>query len=223
MLIIGIAGGTGCGKTTIVDQILSQLPEGEIGVISQDAYYNDTSNLTFEERAAINFDHPRSIDFKLLVEHLKILKSGNVIEQPIYSFVHHNRTGDTILTKPRKVMIERVGDNERRSDLYKNMGESDVDSFNRAWQERALEGMDRRAFPGHSGLTYGDQVTKNYRDDGRRGEFVPDYWKGDNQPVRRNERGNDIQPAVPQIRGPANRPQRAVPRYQPRGSPAYGA
>ncbi|MCH7524399.1 MAG: uridine kinase [Bacteroidetes bacterium] len=105
MLIIGIAGGTGCGKTTVVNQILKELPEGVVGVISQDSYYTDTSHLTYEERIKINFDHPRSIDFKLLVSHLKELKKNNPIHQPIYSFVKHNRTGDTILTHPRKVMI----------------------------------------------------------------------------------------------------------------------
>ena len=105
MLIIGIAGGTGCGKTTVVNQILHELPEGEVGVISQDSYYKDTSHLSFEERVKINFDHPRSIDFDLLAKHLKELKEGKPIEQPVYSFVKHNRTGDTILTHPRKVMI----------------------------------------------------------------------------------------------------------------------
>lgn len=105
MLIIGIAGGTGCGKTTVVNQILKELPEGVVGVISQDSYYTDTSHLTYEERIKINFDHPRSIDFKLLVSHLKELKKNNPIHQPVYSFVKHNRTGDTILTHPRKVMI----------------------------------------------------------------------------------------------------------------------
>jgi uridine kinase len=105
MLIIGIAGGTGCGKTTVVNQILNELPEGEVGVISQDSYYTDTTHLSYEERVKINFDHPRSIDFELLVEHLKKLKKGNSVEQPVYSFVKHNRTGDTILTKSRKVMI----------------------------------------------------------------------------------------------------------------------
>jgi len=105
MLIIGIAGGTGCGKTTVVNQILKELPEGEVGVISQDSYYTDTSHLTYEERIKINFDHPRSIDFKLLVTHLKELKKNNPIHQPVYSFVKHNRTGDTVLTHPRKVMI----------------------------------------------------------------------------------------------------------------------
>lgn len=105
MLIIGIAGGTGCGKTTVVNQILNELPEGEVGVISQDSYYKDTSHLSYDERVKINFDHPRSIDFELLTKHLKELKSGESIQQPVYSFVKHNRTGDTILTQPRKVMI----------------------------------------------------------------------------------------------------------------------
>lgn len=105
MLIIGIAGGTGCGKTTVVNQILEQLPEGEVGIISQDSYYKDTTHLSYDERVKMNFDHPRSIDFELLEAHLKELKKGNTIEQPVYSFVKHNRTGDTILTQPRKVMI----------------------------------------------------------------------------------------------------------------------
>ena len=105
MLVLGIGGGTGCGKTTVVNQILAELPEGEVGVISQDSYYKDTSHLSYDERIKINFDHPRSIDFELLEDHLKELKMGNIIEQPVYSFVKHNRTGDTILTHPRKVMI----------------------------------------------------------------------------------------------------------------------
>ena len=105
MLIIGLTGGTGCGKTTVVNQILNELPEAEVGIISQDSYYNDTSHLAYDERKRINFDHPKSIDFDLLVSHLKQLKSGQPIEQPVYSFVKHNRTGDTVLTHPRKVMI----------------------------------------------------------------------------------------------------------------------
>ncbi|MDA7558916.1 uridine kinase [Flavobacteriaceae bacterium] len=105
MLIIGIAGGTGCGKTTVVNQILNELPEGEVGVISQDSYYKDTTHLDYEERVKINFDHPRSIDFDLLTSHLKDLKNNKPIDQPVYSFVEHNRTGDTIKTTPRKVII----------------------------------------------------------------------------------------------------------------------
>ncbi|UUC47149.1 uridine kinase [Flavobacterium cerinum] len=105
MLIIGIAGGTGSGKTTVVHQIMNELPETEVGIISQDSYYKATHNLNFDERALINFDHPRAIDFELLVSHLKDLKEGKTIDQPVYSFVTHNRTDDTIVTHPRKVMI----------------------------------------------------------------------------------------------------------------------
>ncbi|MCK8522816.1 uridine kinase [Aquimarina sp. D1M17] len=105
MLIIGIAGGTGCGKTTVVNQIVNELPENEVCVISQDSYYKDTSHLTYEERVKINFDHPQSIDFELLGKHLLALRKGETIEQPVYSFVEHNRTKETIITKPSKVMI----------------------------------------------------------------------------------------------------------------------
>lgn len=105
MLIIGIAGGTGCGKTTVVNQIINEIPEEEVGVISQDSYYNDLSHLSFEERSKINFDHPRAIDFDLLGEHLTLLRKGQPIDQPVYSFPKHNRTMDIIKTHPRKVMI----------------------------------------------------------------------------------------------------------------------
>lgn len=105
MLIIGIAGGTGSGKTTVVHQIMNELPQTEVGIISQDSYYKHNPHLSYEERSMINFDHPRAIDFDLLVQHLKDLKDGKTIEQPVYSFVTHNRTDDTVITHPRKVMI----------------------------------------------------------------------------------------------------------------------
>ncbi|MCZ8143690.1 uridine kinase [Flavobacterium sp.] len=105
MLIIGIAGGTGSGKTTVVHQIMNELPQTEVGIISQDSYYKHHPLLSYEERSMINFDHPRAIDFELLVQHLKDLKAGQTIEQPVYSFVTHNRTEDTVITHPRKVMI----------------------------------------------------------------------------------------------------------------------
>ena len=105
MLIIGIAGGTGSGKTTVVHQIMNELPDAEVGIISQDSYYKENKNMSYEERSNINFDHPRAIDFELLVTHLKELKQGNIINQPVYSFIKHNRTDDTIVTHPRKVMI----------------------------------------------------------------------------------------------------------------------
>lgn len=105
MLIIGIAGGTGCGKTTVIQQIMNELRETEVGIIFQDSYYKETNNLSYEERTKINFDHPRAIDFDLLVQHLKALKAGITINQPVYSFITHNRTGDSIVTHPRKVML----------------------------------------------------------------------------------------------------------------------
>ena len=105
MLIIGIAGGTGSGKTTVVNQIIEELKNEEVDVISQDSYYQDTSHLSYEQRTKINFDHPKSIDFDLLVQHLKDLKSGKNIQQPVYSFKEHNRTGETIEIEPRKVII----------------------------------------------------------------------------------------------------------------------
>ncbi len=105
MLILGIAGGTGCGKTTVVNQIVEQLPTNEVGVISQDSYYNDLSHMSKEERALVNFDHPNSIDFDLLIAHIELLKQGKTIDTPIYSFVEETRMKETIPTPPRKVMI----------------------------------------------------------------------------------------------------------------------
>lgn len=105
MLIIGITGGTGSGKTTVVRQIIDELKNEEVDVISQDSYYKDLSHLSKEERVKTNFDHPKSIDFDLLVAHLKELKAGNTIQQPVYSFTEHNRTKQTIETQPRKVVI----------------------------------------------------------------------------------------------------------------------
>lgn len=105
MLVIGIAGGTGSGKTTVVQQIMNELPSEEVGIISQDSYYKQTNGLTYEDRARINFDHPNAIDFELLTQHLAELKAGRNVEQPVYSFITHNRTSDTVITHPRKVMI----------------------------------------------------------------------------------------------------------------------
>ena len=121
MLIIGIAGGTGSGKTTVVNQIVNQLPLGEVCVISQDSYYKETSDLSYEARTKINFDHPRAIDFELIVSDLKKLKAGKTIHQPVYSFVTHNRTEDFLKTHPRKVVIVEgilIFNNEELRDLF---------------------------------------------------------------------------------------------------------
>jgi uridine kinase len=121
MLVLGIAGGTGSGKTTVVNQIIKHFPSDQVCIISQDSYYKATDNLSYEERTKINFDHPRAIDFELLVQHLKELKQGKTIEQPVYSFVTHNRTKDTIQTHPRKVVIVEgilIFNNEELRNLF---------------------------------------------------------------------------------------------------------
>lgn len=105
MLVIGIAGGTGSGKTTVVNKILQQLNTEGVNVLSQDNYYHDNQHLSLTEREALNYDHPKSIDFDLLLKHVKALKNKQSIEQPIYSFVTHSRTGDHVLVEPKNVLI----------------------------------------------------------------------------------------------------------------------
>ncbi len=105
MLVIGIAGGTGSGKTTVVNKILQQLNEEGVNVLSQDNYYHDNQHLTLSEREVLNYDHPKSIDFELLLKHVKALKNKESIEQPIYSFVTHSRTGDHVTVEPKNVLI----------------------------------------------------------------------------------------------------------------------
>ena len=105
MLIIGIAGGTGSGKTTVVRKIIQSLPEGEVTVIPQDSYYRDNSNLPLEERLKLNFDEPAAIEFELLVNQLKDLKAGKPVEQPIYSYLTCTRSKETIPIQPRDVII----------------------------------------------------------------------------------------------------------------------
>ena len=105
MTIIGIAGGSGSGKTTVVKQIAKALPPHCAAVVPLDSYYNDTTNLTPEERAAINFDHPDAFDGKLLTEQIKKLKSGEAIEQPTYSYIESNRLKATVHVEPKPVII----------------------------------------------------------------------------------------------------------------------
>ena len=105
MIVIGIAGGTGSGKTTVVKKILESIPTEEVAIISQDAYYRDNSNITLEERQKINFDHPDSIEFELLIKHLKQLKKQKLIQQPIYSYLTCTRSEETIPVAPKHVVI----------------------------------------------------------------------------------------------------------------------
>lgn len=105
MLIIGIAGGSGCGKSTVVKQIIKKLPKDSVTVIPQDSYYKDNGHLSPEERAKINFDHPSSIEFNLLIKHLDLLKEGETIGMPIYSYLTCARSKETIPIVPREVVI----------------------------------------------------------------------------------------------------------------------
>lgn len=105
MLIVGIAGGTGSGKTTVVDKIVKLFPNGEVIVIPQDAYYRDNSHMPLNDRQKINFDHPDSVEFTLLMDHLNILKKGETIEMPVYSYLTCIRAKETIPVKPARVVI----------------------------------------------------------------------------------------------------------------------
>jgi len=105
MLIIGIAGGSGSGKTTVVKEIIKRIPEDSVSVISQDAYYYDNGFLSKEEKQKINFDHPDSIEWSLLNRHLDELRKGKTIEMPIYSYLTCARAGETIKVKPSNVII----------------------------------------------------------------------------------------------------------------------
>ena len=103
--IIGIAGGTGSGKTTVVKKIVEALPPHFVAVVPLDSYYNDTTGMTPEERSDINFDHPDAFDWKLLIKHVNELRNGHAVEQPTYSYIISNRLPETIHVEPKPVII----------------------------------------------------------------------------------------------------------------------
>ena len=105
MYIIGIAGGTGSGKTTVVRKIVETLPKTRVAVIPQDSYYNDNTGIPMEERRKINFDHPNAFDWKLLIHQINELREGHPIEQPTYSYIESNRLPETIHIEPCDVII----------------------------------------------------------------------------------------------------------------------
>ena len=105
MLVIGIAGGTGSGKTTVVQKIQKQFPKGEVSILSHDSYYFDSGHLSLEERRKRNFDHPDSIEFDLMVKHVKKLKAGETINEPVYSFISCTRAKETKTVNPKEVLI----------------------------------------------------------------------------------------------------------------------
>lgn len=105
MLVVGIAGGTGSGKTTVVRKIIEKLPQGCVTVVPQDSYYKDNSHLPLEERQKINFDHPDAIEWPLLVHDIKELKQKKTVNQPIYSYLTCTRSTETIKVVPAQVII----------------------------------------------------------------------------------------------------------------------
>ncbi len=105
MYIIGIAGGTGSGKTTVVRKIVESLPGEKVAVIPQDSYYNDNTGIPMEERKKINFDHPNAFDWKLLIHQINELRAGRPIEQPTYSYIESNRLPETVHVEPCEVII----------------------------------------------------------------------------------------------------------------------
>ena len=105
MIIIGIAGGTGSGKTTVVRKIVDSLPKGEVVVLPQDSYYKDSSHVPVDERQNINFDHPNAFDWELLTSQIAQLKQGRAIEQPTYSYLTCTRQPETIHIEPKNVII----------------------------------------------------------------------------------------------------------------------
>ncbi len=104
-ITIGVAGGTGSGKTTVADRILAQVGEERIAYLPHDAYYKDLSHLPLNLRARHNFDHPDSLDNELFVEHLRQLKAGKAIERPVYDFTTHSRSSQTVTVLPSSVIL----------------------------------------------------------------------------------------------------------------------
>ena len=105
MIIIGIAGGTGSGKTTVVKSIVDSLPPHEVALLPLDSYYKDSSHVPVEKRQSINFDHPNAFDWELLSEHVSMLRRGEAIEQPVYSMLTCTRQPETVHVEPRQVVI----------------------------------------------------------------------------------------------------------------------
>lgn len=105
MYIIGIAGGSGSGKTTLIESILKKIPKDDIAILPQDAYYRDNAHIPLEQRFSINYDHPNSIEWELMLQHIISLKEGKEIDQPTYSYLNCTREAETVKIVPKKILL----------------------------------------------------------------------------------------------------------------------
>ena len=105
IIVIGVAGGTGSGKSTLVKRLQEAFKDDDVATLCHDYYYKAHPELTYEERTKLNYDHPKSFDTDMMVEHIEALKNNVPVERPVYSFVEHNRTDEKVLVKPSKVII----------------------------------------------------------------------------------------------------------------------
>lgn len=105
MYVIGIAGGSGSGKTTLVESVLSKIPREEIAILPQDAYYRDNANIPLEDRFKLNYDHPESIEWELMLKDIQVLKSGSPINRPTYSYLTCTRMDETVFVEPKKILL----------------------------------------------------------------------------------------------------------------------
>ena len=103
--VIGVAGGSGSGKSTLVKKLQEAFGAEDVSTLCHDYYYKEHSDMTYEQRTQLNYDHPQAFDTDMMVEHIKALKQGKAVERPVYSFVEHNRTWEKVLVKPSKVII----------------------------------------------------------------------------------------------------------------------
>jgi uridine kinase len=152
-IIIGVAGGSGSGKTTVVRSIVRSLGKGQVTVIHHDSYYRDASHLAFEERQAINYDHPDALETELLVEHLEALRAGRPVEIPMYDFTTHSRRSETETALPKKVII--------------------VDGLLILWDERIRRLMDIKVFvDADSDIRFIRRLSRDIEERGRSAELV---------------------------------------------------
>src|SRR5688500_9750850 len=163
-VIIGVAGGSGSGKTTVVREIIRNIGKRLVTVIHHDSYYRDVSEMSFEERTRINYDHPNSLETPLLVAHLNMLRAGEDVEVPVYDFTQHNRAEATETAHPRKVII--------------------VDGLLILWDAELRRMMDIKVFVDtDSDLRFIRRLKRDIQERGRSAESVIDQYTATVRPM----------------------------------------